>query len=204
MKTCTGLSKTCTGLLTLGILVAAQASFADTNVALGKTVTLSGTFDPAPPNGPPSSVTDGLFLPEGTQFQTGTISWAGTSSIVSIDLGSTFTLTGFQVQADNNDTYSLQYLDSSNTYQDAYLVPTLFNGGGVSTRPVFTLATPISAQNLRFFATSGDNLYSVSEIQAFGNTPAAVPEPGSIALLASMGTIGAAFLRRRKAACKAA
>lgn len=36
----------------------------------------------------------------------------------------------------------------------------------------------------------------------FTVTPAAVPEPGSIALLVGMGVTGAAFLRRRKQAGK--
>lgn len=54
----------------------------------------------------------------------------------------------------------------------------------------FTLSTPVRASKLRLSAASGDNMYSTSEIQAFG---VPVPEPsaccaGIAALCLMLGT----------------
>jgi hypothetical protein len=56
------------------------------------------------------------------------------------------------------------------------------------------LLPTITTTQLRFWALSGDQYYSVSEIQAF----AKVPEPGTLALLV-LGLGGVGFARRPKA-----
>ena len=56
-------------------------------------------------------------------------------------------------------------------------------------------------QNYNASSTAGSLAFNF----AATSSPAAVPEPGSLALLAGMGLTGAGFLaRRRKNACKAA
>lgn len=61
----------------------------------------------------------------------------------------------------------------------------VWNGGGMATRPLFTLATPVPTNQLRFFATGGDNSYSVSQIEAFGTVGTATPEPATLVLIAT-------------------
>src|SRR5579883_1461835 len=149
-----------------------------TNVALGKPVTLNGSFTPfvyvcgggaAEP--PASIVTDGVFFPEGTCYQSG-IYWTGTTNTVDIDLQGTFLISAATVQADDNDIYTLQYRDVTGVYHDWWNVP-IQGGFGLITRPSvggqMTLPAVV-ATGLRFFAPagSGDNAYAVSEIQAFG------------------------------------
>jgi hypothetical protein len=58
------------------------------------------------------------------------------------------------------------------------------------------LNIPVVTSQLRFYATKGDGLYSVSEIQAFG-TP--VPEPSTyIAGLSALVMLGLFGWRNRK------
>jgi len=147
------------------------------NIALGKPVTLhgvygtGGAFCGSPPPAPAASLTDGVFLPESTCWQSGAMWWdanqPGTAANnIVIDLMGQFEITSFSVQADNNDTYRLDYRDPSNNWTTAWDVPTICCFG-LTTRTV-DLGSPIVATALRFTATSGDLVYSVSEIQAVG------------------------------------
>lgn len=89
---------------------------------------------------------------------------------------------------------------TSNRFSTSSLSPeslTFSNGtiapGGIGSF-TFALATPDQATT--------PNTFTLREtpIVAQAPPPPDVPEPGSIALLAGMGTVGAAFLRRRKQA----
>lgn len=171
---------------------------ADTNVAFGKPVTLSGSFG----GGGGGSVVDGTFLPEGTQWQSGTVWWNGLSPAVYIDLGGACSINSLVVQADDNDAYTLYYrIVGTTTYGVAWNVPDRDAWGyGMQTRPNpydnnerYNLVTPIVTDSLMFVAASGDNSYSVSEIQAYGS---AVPIPGALLLFAP-GLAGLAVLRRK-------
>lgn len=183
------------GLLVLVlVMIAASAGQCLTNVAQGKTVTSYGTVYGAAL----STVVDGIFLPENRQWQDGTIWWNGTTPYLEIDLGGVFNIYSMGVQADNNDTYVVKYLNSSDQWATAWDVPTRYNTGGMSTRPnpgeVFTLPSMITTSKLLFSATSGDNMYSVSEIQAFGQS-AAVPEVSSLVLALGCGLPSLAAMR---------
>ena len=103
------------------------------------------------------------------------------------------------VQADDNDAYRVEYWTGT-AWQSAWEVPNYdAYGWGLQTRPnpdnnteKYLLPSPITTDKLRFMATSGDNCYSVSEIQAFGTL---VPLPASVLLLGS-GLAGLAGVRR--------
>ncbi len=193
-----------------GLLAFGTPTMADTNVTFGKTVTLNGTFGSDAALA--STVTDGLFRPEGTGYQDGTVYWNGLEPSVEVDLGGTYVLNSLIVQADDNDAYLLDYRDTAGTWNLAWSVPNkdFVNGNnvfGLQTRPNplndaerYFLPASITATALRLHADPafGDNAYAVSEIQAFGTPVTAVPEPGAVSLLAGIG-VGGLFLLRRRA-----
>jgi hypothetical protein len=174
------------------------------NVAEGAAVTLNGTYgvlrNPTPwdpnPVAPASSLTDGIFLPQATTWNDGSVWWdafesTGVSALNSIivDLGASYDIFGFIVQADDNDNYRIETWDGAN-WIVAWDIPSV-GGVGMQTRPntadnteIFVLAAPVSTDQLRFTAQFGsfDGYYSVSEIQAFADIP--VPEPATLMLLA--------------------
>ena len=187
-----------------------QLAFSE-NVALGKPAGYYGT-DPAgvggtaynnagwdvpwPPIVPSITMTDGVFLSEGTQWNHGTFWWDASDypdNVVGILLGSEYKIDKFVVQADNNDAYAIDsYLHG--TLQATTIIPAVA-GWGMMTREII-LGSPITANQLAFLhpdGYAGDYLYSVSEIQAFG-TP--VPEPATV-LLIGCAFIGLVRLRRK-------
>ncbi len=177
--------------LTLGIAIAtcAQAGI----VSLNDPVTLNGTF-PAftsvcgpSPQPAASSIDNGVFQPETTCYQSG-IHWQGaaggdTTHSIAIGFGSVFSINGAIVQADDNDTYELDYLGTDNLYHLWWSIPTI-SSFGLVTRPnanqttIMTLPT-VNALGVEIFATGGDGDYAVSQVEVFGS----VPEPGPIGLL---------------------
>lgn len=151
---------------------------------------------PAPALAAQTSIVDGLFVPEQTQWNVGSWWWDQDPSVnaspvvTTIHLNQLFTIDGFTVQADNNDIYRLEYWTGS-AWQLAWDVPWV-NGFGLMTR-TSGLLPAFTTDELRFTAIAGDNYYSVSEIQASG-TP--VPEPTTLALLGA-GLVAVRARRRR-------
>ena len=179
-------------------VLAVPAEAAPYNVALGKTVTTSGVvgvmagccWSPGP-LAPFSSITDGVFLPTGSVWQTNTVWWderhpPSLNNFLEIDLAGNFTVNFVRIQADNNENYDIYFRDWAGFWHGwATAVP----GGPAG---MITRAGPlptIQASAFRIDARGGDGLYSVSEFQAVG-----VPEPGVLALL-GLGVAGA--IRRR-------
>ncbi len=193
-------------LLGLVVVSGSQLSAAGFNAALGKPVTLNGSYPTFtypgnlcgvnPPQGPASLVTDGVFAPDQACFQGNTVYWQGLTNSIDIDLQGTFQINAAIVQADDNDSYELQYRDIGGVYHNWYDVP-FACCFGMTTRPnrfdnTQAQALPtVVATGLRLFATDGDNFYSVSEVQVF------TPEPASIALV-GLGLAAAGGLRLRR------
>lgn len=176
-----------------GLIAAATPAAAATNVIAGNvgviTVTgKSGTLRAGSSWGPGSTISnvnspvDGSFEPESQQWNNGSFWWDEDPSVNAspvsyvIDLLSTVVVDQFRVQADNNDSYLLEYWDGA-AWQSAFAIGAV-GGFGLTTRDSGMLS-PITTSRLRFTATGGDNYYSVSEIQAF----TAVPELGVWAMM---------------------
>ncbi|SEL99035.1 hypothetical protein SAMN04489760_10228 [Syntrophus gentianae] len=191
-------------LVVLAVLcLPAMGSSAEVNVALNKTVTLNGTMSGAAAG----TLTDGVFRPRGTHWQSGTVWWNGTSSYAEIDLEGIYVINSMIAQADDNDAYLVQYHNiQTNTWETAWNVPNYDGyGSGMQTRPNpaddterYMLSSSITTDALRFYATGGDNSYSVSEIQAYGS---AVPLPGALWLFAP-GLAALAGFRKKLAGAR--
>jgi hypothetical protein len=184
-------------ILGVGIAMCAQGSL----ISLNDPVTLNGSFPTfnavCGPTAQPaaSSIDNGVFQPETTCYQSG-IHWQGantgdTTHSIAIDFGGTFNINGAIVQADDNDTYELDYLGTDHLYHLWWSIPEIASFGLV-TRPNADQTTimprpTVQALGVEIFATGGDGLYAVSQVEVFGS--AAVPEPAMLGFL-SLGLLG--------------
>ncbi len=180
------------------LVIAVQA---DTNVALNKPViVVNGSAQITNPSTPLSVINDGVFTLESTAYGSAvsqSVQWTTTDgqpangsnspTTIEIDLGGFFSISGAIMQADDNDSYLLQYHDSStNSWLTLWNVPPISAGSGFRTRPnadqvTFQPLGPIITDAVRISATSGDAALGVSEIQLNGS---AVPEPPATVLFA--------------------
>lgn len=186
-------------------LVTSTVVLADTNVALNKPATAVGSgFYSGPTSivcaGTPEGVSaanDGVFHRETDCWLNG-VAWNGKDNSIDIDLNGTFLIDAAIVQADDNDTYELQYRGIDNLYHDWWAIGAI-SSWGLVTRPNADQVTrqslaSVEATGLRIFATGGDELYAVSEVQVYGSP---VPEPSSLMLLGSGLAAFAGTLRRK-------
>lgn len=141
------------------------------NIAEGKTAVNVGTLA----GGSEAfldTLTDGLFLPRQTGWNSGTVYWNDTTVEIEIDFGGTEEIFGAIIQADDNDEYLLEYYDG--TWHPLWWLENYgwLGDGGMHTRPdmeddarwqLFDM--PALASKVRVTATGGDDKYSLSEIQ---------------------------------------
>ena len=208
--------------LTLLVLASTSADAQYTNVALGKAVTGFGTFggdasrdginwpNPAPADF--STLTDGVVVPNGTQWQTGTVWWdrgfipdpeespfQPPTTYLTIDLGASYAITGFGISADNNDVYAWYTRESE---LDEWVARIASNaplaGGGMNyfRYDDFFSGAPFQARYVALSAWRGDGWYSVSELEVYS---ASVPEPTGLLLL-SAGLLALVASARRRCA----
>ncbi len=165
-------------------------------ITSGATVTLNGTFftDPGPwsvgTNATAQDLVSGVYQPEMQQWDLNSVWWNGAvhpGNTITLDLNGTFAITGFKVQADDNDIYQIDYLaPGSSVWAPAWTVPA--PGGFGLTTSSTTLGGAITATDLRFEAIGGDGYYAVSQIEAFGRAvPAGVPDSADTLGLMSAG-----------------
>jgi len=186
-------------LVATACIAASPAQATDPNVLLGKSASAvlfgsgsltGGDFSLV------GTLTDGIFLAEQTNWQTGTVWWQPSSANflgIQIDLGGSFILSAFKVQVDNNENYRFEYFDG--TWNSlASQVPGVIGFGMMTRDVVLAPGSEIVASALRLFPLGGDGAYAASEIQAFG---VPVPEPGTyLMMLAGIGFLG--FMVRRR------
>ena len=146
---------------------------------------------------------DEEFVNRGTQWQDGTVWWqTDVSKYVEITFDQRYLVSEGIVQADDNDAYKVEYLNLLTGRWEVLWDVSNYDGygSGMQTRPdptdedvryVFDAAVVTNA--VRVYAVSGDDSYSLSEVQIYGS---AVPLPGALGLLAS-GLIGMAAIRRK-------
>jgi len=188
-------------VLAFSLTFATSAHALPINVAQGKPVTITGEvgvvtccWPPAPAPAPLSSIVDGTFLPETTQWQQGTVWWdefhlPSANNVIEIDLLGTYLITSLVIQADNNESYGVEMRDGSGNWFGVGSFPDVA-GFGMMTRTL--LPVPFEATAFRINPFGGDSWYSVSEFQAIGEP---VPDPASILLF---GTGLGALAARRK------
>jgi hypothetical protein len=209
-------SKAALFLVCAGAASFSELAIADVNVALNKPVTLNGLYGDVGnpglnpggwpdntvfPVAPAPTLDDGVYRPETTEWQDGSVWWnarvdASANNSIIIDLQGAYKLSGFSVQADDNDTYRIEYLDTGGTWHTAWDIPALPSFGLVTRNTI--LGAPVVGTELRFTATSGDQYYGVSEIQAFGQP---VPEPEIYGFFAvGLGLLGLTLKHTRRTA----
>ena len=196
-----------TALAAALLMLAVPFANAATNVALGGAVTTSGTgFGVSDGWGvgvlaDGSSLTDGVFLPVGQQWNIGTVYWQGdvpdTSDVITITLAQAATVDSLHLEGDNNDAYSVSYRDLGGVWHAlATIDPNTNSGWGLGDG--FASFASVSATAFQITATGGDSSYAVSEFQADGTVIPSVPEPANVLLLAAgLGVMGLVARRRR-------
>lgn len=162
------------------------------NLVEGATISINGKS-----HGYASYINDGVAK-TGTLWSKESVWWSGLKPSIEISLNGKKKIGSISVQADSNDRYRVDYWDSSkNKWEKAFIAEITktqdhqLSGLDLRESPK---GLGITTDKLRVSAVSGDNHYSVSEVQAFSPTP--TPAPISIILLG--GGLSLLFFFKRK------
>lgn len=189
---------------TLALLLGSTApAEAQTLLSAGKPATASSFYDVGSETFPASNVTDGDFDDTGTDFNWSFWLSSEATGFVTVDLQSSFSITKLRLQnthnRGHNDRGSNQYnlLVSSDGTSFTPVVSDSFG-----TWPALPIVehniAPVTARYVRFQALTryGDSV-GLNELEVYGESGSAVPEPGSgVLLVAGLAALG--LLRNRR------
>jgi hypothetical protein len=147
-----------------------------------------------------SLLTDGFIPANGTGWTSDTnVYWNGTVPTFTLKFNGVYNVNDLLIQVDNNDDYRIDYSLNGSDWTTLYTISSSLGSVGYG-MDTFTQAdmlfSPFTAQYIRVQATGGDNMYAISEIQAFGT--AVVPEPGTLALFGTGLLLSRVFRKREE------
>lgn len=191
------------------IVLAVFILFGVTSIVQASSITAVSASGTGGFNNNPDILIDGVMAGEGSFWAASTsVWWSGMSPSFVIDLGGVYTLQDLLVQVDNNDAYQFDYSVDNSAWSNLFSIQVGYGeiGWGMDTMSTDSSSSeyisqldfsPVDAQFLRVSAIGGDNLYSISEIQAFA---APVPEPSTMLLfgLGLMTLVGVRYRRQRQ------
>lgn len=194
----------------LGLLAAvsmAQASVTVTSVTASN-INFSGST---------ALLTDGNFPVNGTLWNDASnLHWQGGAgsggTVFTLAFDQLYTLQGVTLTVDNNDHYRVQVSQDGTTWHTLFTLLDYEGNNYAGVENFTSSATPAPgtdysesidfaptlAKYARIYALGGDGNYAVGEL-SFTGVPA-VPEPGSVALIAAgLATVGLIARRRKQA-----
>ncbi len=127
-----------------------------------------------------TGLNNGIYAPNGTAWNSiFACYWSSPTPTIEFDLGKKVVFFSGTCQADDNDTYIVEVLEtSSNTWKTLWNVPNFdAEGNGLTARPGiaditarYEFPTPMIGTKVRLRAGVGDGNYGVSELALFGVT----------------------------------
>lgn len=126
-------------------------------------------------------IIDGVVPAETTPWTAASnVYWTGTNTSFTIDLGDVYTIEDVLISVDNNDAYNVEYSLDNSSWTNLFTLFWYYGeiGWGMDTMTSDSSSAEyvsqldfaaVDAQYLRVFSTSGDNFYSIGELQAFGS-----------------------------------
>ncbi len=162
---------------------------------------------------------------ENSDYLANSIWWSDPLSMITVDLGSSFTVQDILIQVDSNDQYQLDYSIDNTNWSSLFTISPEdgeipYGMDTMSSDPlhneyVSSLAfSSVEAQYIRISASGGDSAYFLSELQIFGSpindtnnvetyfaqaqTVSTVPAPPSLMLFSAGLLILAGLQYRRK------